>query len=340
MDSGIQTVRSADGTKIAYQREGSGPAVVLVGGGLDDGSENAVLVPALANEFTVYNYARRGRADSGDTRPYAVQREVEDLTALLDAAGGSAHVFGASSGGGLALEAAAAGLPISRLAVYDVPYSVGDDAVRRWRAYRAELDEALRQGHSDEALVAFMRLGGASDDDIAGAQAAPWWDGLLALAPTLAYDAEVLGDDGPPADRLASIGQDTLVLTRSTSDPYMPALPMDFFEAAADAVATALPHPTRRTIDAPGHAVDAPAVAPPLRAFFAERKPPVLGAQAASHGTAADCHGRELPRSLTVDRSHGRPHLATARPRPSPACRTRGGYVSMSELRKSSGCHL
>lgn len=262
-------VTSADGTQIAYQREGSGPAVVLVGGGLDDGTENAVLMPALAAEFTVYNYGRRGRGGSGDTQPYAVQREIEDLAAVLDAVEGRAHVFGASSGGALALEAAAAGLPIARLAVYDVPYSIAQDAVERWRAYRAELDEALAQGRIDDALAAFMRLGGASDDDLVGARAAPFWDALLALAPTLAYDAAVLGDDGPPSGRLATIRQETMVLTRSTSDPYMPALPVEFFAVAGDAVATALPHVTRLTIDAPGHAVDAAAVAPPVRAFFA-----------------------------------------------------------------------
>lgn len=269
MEGGMRTVTSADGTQIAYQHEGFGPAVVLVGGGLDDGSENAVLMPALAGEFTVYNYARRGRGGSGDTRPYTVQRELEDLAAVLDAAGGTAHVFGASTGGALALEAAAAGLPIARLVVYDVPYSVAADAVERWRAYRAELDESLAQRRIDEALAAFMRLGGASDDDLAGAQAAPFWNGLLELAPTLAYDAAVLGDDGPPSGRLANIRQETMVLTRSTSDPYMRALPVEFFAAAADAVATALPHATRRAIDAPGHAVDAAAVAPPVRAFFA-----------------------------------------------------------------------
>ena len=141
--------------------------------------------------------------------------------------------------------------------------------MERWRKYRAELDEALAQAQTDEALAAFMRLGGANDDDIAGARAAPFWRGLLRLAPTLAYDAAVLGDNGPPSDRLANIRQATLVLTRSTSDPYMPALPVDFFEAAADGVATALPYPIRRTIGAPGHAVDAAAVAPPVRAFFA-----------------------------------------------------------------------
>ena len=272
MGSDTRMVTSADGTQIAWQREGFGPAVVLVGGGLDDGSENAVLMPALAGEFTVYNYARRGRGGSGDTQPYVVQRELEDLAAVLDAAGGKAHVFGASSGGALALEAAAAGLPIARLAVYDVPYSITQDAVERWRAYRAELDEALAQGRMEGALAAFMRLGGASEDDLAGVRAAPFWYGLLALTPTLAYDAAVLGDDGPPADRLATIRQETMVLTRSTSDPYLPALPVEFFAAAADAVAAALLHVTRSTTDAPGHAVDVAAVAavaPPVRAFFA-----------------------------------------------------------------------
>lgn len=270
MTGARQTVTSTDGTPIAYQRDGAGPALILVGGGLDDGSENASLATELAREFTVYNYARRGRADSGDTQPYAVQREIEDLASLLEVAGGSAHVFGASTGAALALEAAAADLPVDRLVVYDVPYSVEAEAVARWREYRASLAESLKQGQIDEALAAFMRLGGASEDDLAGARTAPFWDGLLRLAPTLAYDAAVIGDDGPPpAERLAGIQQETLVLTRSTSDPYLPALPVEFFEAAADSVARALPHAIRRTIDAPGHAVDAASVAPPVLAFFA-----------------------------------------------------------------------
>jgi len=157
---------------------------------------------------------------------------------------------------------------VNRLVVYDVPYGVGDEAVKRWREYRADLDEALAQGRTDEALTAFMRRGGASADDLSAARAAPFWDELLSLAPTLAHDAAVLGDDGSPSHRCANIGQPTLVLTRSTSDPYMPALPVDFFDAAAAAVATALPHPSRHTIDAPGHAVDAAAVARPVRAFL------------------------------------------------------------------------
>ena len=116
---------SADGTSIAYQRDGSGPAVVLVGGGLDDGTENAPLARELANHFTVYNFARRGRGDSGDTRPYAVEREIDDIAAIIGTAGGSAHLFGVSSGGMFGLEAAAAGLLVGRLAVYEVPYGTG-----------------------------------------------------------------------------------------------------------------------------------------------------------------------------------------------------------------------
>ncbi|MGX6511775.1 alpha/beta fold hydrolase [Rhodococcus sp. SJ-2] len=262
-------VTSADGTKIAYTREGTGPPVVLVGGALDDGSENAVLTPALASDFTVFNYARRGRAASGDAQPYRVSRELDDLSAILDAAGGAAHLFGASTGGALVLEAAAAGLPVTRLVVYDLPYSVAPAAVERWRAYRAELDRALARGRSDDAVAAFMRLGGAGDDDIRSARAAPFWQELLSLAPTLAYDAEILGNGRPPSDRLAGIGQETMVLTRSSSDPYMPALPVEFFAAAAEEVASALPHAARCTIDAPGHAVDVEAVTPCVRAFLA-----------------------------------------------------------------------
>lgn len=117
-------VTSKDGTSIEYERTGKGPAVVLVGGGLDDGSENAPLAPELAGMFTVVNFSRRGRGHSGDTQPYALAREIEDLDTLIQGVGGSAHVYGVSSGGALAIEAAAAGSAIDRLALYEVPYLV------------------------------------------------------------------------------------------------------------------------------------------------------------------------------------------------------------------------
>src|SRR4051812_12093970 len=120
-------VTSADGTRIAYDREGTGPAEIVVGGTLDDGAENTPVARPLPRFFTVYTYRRRGRGASGNTPPYAVAREVEDLDALIAAAGGSAHVYGASSGGALVLEAAAAGSAIDKVAVWDVPYVIGDD---------------------------------------------------------------------------------------------------------------------------------------------------------------------------------------------------------------------
>ena len=189
----MTSVTSKDGTSIAYQRSGSGPAVILVGGGLDDGSENAALVPELAQHHTVYNYARRGRGESGDTAPYALEREIEDIAALIGEAGGSAHLFGASSGGALALEAAAAGLAVDRIAVYEVPY-LDEAMVGHWSVYVGELTAALADGRRGDALALFMRLAGSSDDDIAAARTSPQWAGGEALAHTLAYDAACLGD--------------------------------------------------------------------------------------------------------------------------------------------------
>jgi pimeloyl-ACP methyl ester carboxylesterase len=157
----MRHVRSKDGTAIAYTCDGDGPAVVLVGGGLDDGSENAAMVPALTGTFTVVNYARRGRGDSGDTAPYSLGREIEDLAAVVNEVGGGAHAFGASSGGALVLEAAAAGLPLDRIAVWEVPYAVGEDAVIVWQQYVVALREAVNRDDRDRALELFMRLAGS-----------------------------------------------------------------------------------------------------------------------------------------------------------------------------------
>lgn len=259
---------SADGTLIGYDRlSDSGPVVVLVAGGLDDGTENIPLGAHLTNEFTVVNYRRRGRGDSGDTPPYAVQREVEDLASVIAANGGRAHLFGASSGGALALEAAAAGLPIDRVAVHEVPYQVGDEMIAAWRAYTADLTAALDADDLDEALRLFMRLAGSPDDQIAGAKASPFWPGLRALAPTLRYDAACLGDGPPPAARLSTITQPVLLTTGAIIDPHMANLPIDFFGATADATAALIPDAKRTTIEVAGHVAD-PALLGPILADF------------------------------------------------------------------------
>jgi pimeloyl-ACP methyl ester carboxylesterase len=141
---------------IAYERGGDGPAVILVGGGLDDGAENAPLAAALASTFTTYNYARRGRGGSGDALPYALRREIEDIQALVDAAGGSAHVYGVSSGGALALEAAAAGVACDRIVVYEIPWSMADDWPRIWSDYVTRLQAALAEQRRGDAVELFL----------------------------------------------------------------------------------------------------------------------------------------------------------------------------------------
>lgn len=262
-------VTSRDGTTIAYDRQGGGPAVILVGGGLDDGTENAPLVPVLAEHFTVYNYARRGRGASGDTPPYAVEREIEDLDALIAAAGGSAHLYGVSSGGALALEAAAAGTAVDRLAVYEVPYAVGDDLRPRFERYVAETRRAYDEGRHDDMLQLFMRVTGASDEDIAAGKDSPHWAQSVALAHTLVHDIVFLNGYRFPAGRLREVTRPVLAVTggRITA-PYMSGLPADFFDRAADAIAATVPTTERRTLEGQGHMVAPGALAPLLRTFF------------------------------------------------------------------------
>jgi pimeloyl-ACP methyl ester carboxylesterase len=262
-------VYSADGTSIGYDRlSDTGPALVLIGGGLDDGAENLPLGEHLAHGFGVVNYRRRGRGDSGDGQPYALGRELDDLAAVIDAVGGRAHLFGASTGGALALEAAAAGLPVDRIAVHEVPYQVDEAMVSAWQVYRLELDAALDAGDRDEALRLFMRLAGSSEQDIAGAQAAPVWPALRSLAPTLRYDAACLGDGPPPTNLLAMVRQPVLLTTGIAVDPHMAGLPVDFFGAAADAAAAALPDARRDTLEVKGHVADPAVLGPILSTFF------------------------------------------------------------------------
>ena len=262
-------VLSRDGTPIAYRKQGAGPAVVLVGGGLDDGSENVPLGEVLAQWFTVYNYARRGRAGSGDTLPYALEREIEDLTALIERAGGTAHLFGASSGGALALEAAAAGVPAGRIAVYEAPYSVDEPAIARWRDYVNRVGSALAGDRRDEALELFMSLAGASQADIAQARTAPFWPQLRHLAPTLAYDAACLRDGPPPAGLFGAIRQRVLVITGEPGlDEHTRALSAEFFARAADELMAILPHAQRLTLKGQTHVGDPEILGDALRQFF------------------------------------------------------------------------
>jgi pimeloyl-ACP methyl ester carboxylesterase len=264
----MERVTSRDGTSIAYERQGSGPAVVMVGGAAVDRSENAPLAVELAEHFSVYNYDRRGRGGSGDTLPYAVEREFEDLAALIAEAGGSAHAYGISSGGALVLEAAAAGIAIDKLAVYEVPYGAGNDAAHQHREYVETLQELLAEGRRGDAFALFMRIAGASEEDISGARSAPVWPALEAIAHTLAYDAACLGDGRPPAARLARITRPTLVATGGTLHPHMAGVEAGFFDQAADAIAASIPNAERRILEGQTHMVDPKVIAPVLERFF------------------------------------------------------------------------
>ncbi len=263
----MQTVTSRDGTRIAYDRQGSGPAVILVDGALNYQSSGSMarLSELLAPHMTVFSYDRRGRGESGDSQPFAVEREVEDIAALIEAAGGSAFVYGISSGACLALEAAVSlGSKISRLALYEPPYDAGPAAEQQWQDYRKGLAELLAAGRRGDAVALFMKLVGIPEEGIAGMRQAPMWPMLEAIAPTLAYDAAVMGATrGAPVERLSQISVPTLVMDGGENLTLMP-----FMHATAATLSKALPNCRQRTLPGQTHDVNPEVLAPVLIEFF------------------------------------------------------------------------
>jgi pimeloyl-ACP methyl ester carboxylesterase len=267
----MSTVRSSDGTTIAYERSGEGPAVILVDGALCHRASgpSGPLAAALASRFTVYTYDRRGRGESGDTAPHAVEREVEDLAALIDAAGGSAHVYGISSGAVLALEAARRGAAIDRLALYEAPFIVDDSRAPMGAAYRAQLDACLRDDRRGDAVRLFMRQVGVPAPLVALMRLMPAWPKLTAVAHTLAYDAAVMGDtqDGKPlpAGRWDDVTVPALAVVGGKSPAWL--------KAGMRALADTLPCAEHRVLAGQTHMVKAKALAPLLAEFFAGPAP-------------------------------------------------------------------
>jgi pimeloyl-ACP methyl ester carboxylesterase len=263
----MQTVTSQDGTSIAVDRSGAGPAVILVGGALSDRAAGISLATRLAPHFTVFAYDRRGRGDSGDTQPYAVEREVEDIAALITTAGGSASIFGMSSGAALALEAANHGLSITKLALYEPPFIV-DDARKPIPAnYVTHLGELARSGRRGKAVEYFMANAvEAPAEMVAQMQQSPMWPAMEALAHTLAYDGAIMGDNmsGKPFSpgQWADVTIPTLVMDGGDSPVWM--------HHAAQAVADILPNARRLTLEGQTHAVDPDVLAFVLMQFFAE----------------------------------------------------------------------
>jgi pimeloyl-ACP methyl ester carboxylesterase len=254
------TVTSKDGTKIAVDIAGSGPAVVLVSGGSVDRGSNAGLADALNGEFTTYNYDRRGRGDSGDTAPYAVKREIEDIAAVIGLAGGHAHLYGSSSGAGLALEAAAAGAPVDKLVLWEPPYNL-DPAGRPPADSVEQLDRMVAEGRRGDAATFFMvdmvRL---PADFAAFAKTQPWWPAQEAIAHTLAYDARVMGDYSVPTATAARVAVPTLILTGGGSFP--------FFKPTAEALVAAIPNARTAELPEQQHNVDPTVLGPAMAAFL------------------------------------------------------------------------
>jgi pimeloyl-ACP methyl ester carboxylesterase len=248
------TVTSKDGTRIAFDRYGTGPAIILVVGAFNDRAAGAPLASALEAHFSVFNYDRRGRGESGDTVPYAMQREIEDLDALIAQAGGTACVFGYSSGAILALRAAAHGLAISRLALYDPPPTGG-----RAGELAAQLSELIAAGRRGDAVELFQTEAvGMPAAVVAQMRNAPFRPALEKMAHTLVYESTLLG--ALPAGLVASVRTPTLVMDGEQSHPLL--------RQAAQSLADALPEGRHRTLQGQGHELLPPVVGPVLEEFF------------------------------------------------------------------------
>lgn len=261
----MNTVTSKDGTTIAFDQSGQGSAVILVDGALQYrafAQGMTELADLLAQHFTVIHYDRRGRGDSTDTQPYALAREIEDIEALIDAAGGSACVYGISSGAALAMEAAIA-LPdrVKKLAMYEAPYNDDNHSRQAWKEYRQKLNDLVAAGRGGDAVALFMMLVGAPADQVEGMRQHPMWPLWEAVGLTLAYDAAAMGEDASvPAGRAARVTMPTLVVVGSESYPFM--------HDTAKALAKAIPHAQYRTLEGQTHEVASEALAPVLIEFF------------------------------------------------------------------------
>jgi len=261
----MNKVVSNDGTQIAYDKTGQGPALILVAGAFQGRMAMMGYSEPLSKSFTVYNYDRRGRGDSGDTQPYAIEREIEDIDALIREAGGSAFVFGGSSGGVLTLDAAAHGSNITKLAVYEPPFVVDNSRDPVAETMVDELKELIASGQGGDAAELFMTKGSLMPADmVAGMRSQPFWSEVEAVAPTLVYDAVIM--DGTmrgaplPRDRWLSIQIPVLVM-------YGGAGPV-WSQRAAKALLELLPNARQEILEGQFHTLTPEILTPVFERFF------------------------------------------------------------------------
>jgi pimeloyl-ACP methyl ester carboxylesterase len=260
----MPTVQSRDGTSIGFSVIGQGPPVVLVdpAGGFRGFGLVTPLAEQLASDFTAITYDRRGRGESGDVQPYAVERELEDLAAVIErAAGGSAAVYGFSSGAVLALWAAADGLPIDRLALLEPPLAFEADPEDD--KLGEEVAELVAAGRRGDAFLHFNRSIGVPEEMLDGMRDAPWWPAAEGLAHTLVYDTRITA--GFDVARLGSITTPTLIVDSGESDVRL--------QQWARAAAEAMPNAVHRTLDGEWHGVAPDVLAPVMRDFYLSDEP-------------------------------------------------------------------
>lgn len=260
----MRRVISKDGTAIAFDQSGGGPAIILVAGAFTDRSQPILtqLAEILSPQFTVINYDRRGRGNSGDTPPYAVEREIEDLDALIKEAGGAAFVCGFSSGAALTLEAAARRLALKKLVLYEPPFRIAGGPSQLPQDFAEHLSEFVSSGRRGDAAEYFMVQAAVMPAEaVAQMRNQPFWPMVESVAHTLVYDTAVMGNDALlRPERLTSIAVPALVIDGGASPEWM--------RAAAQAVAEALPHAQRRTLEGQTHEVSPLVLAPVLTEFF------------------------------------------------------------------------
>jgi pimeloyl-ACP methyl ester carboxylesterase len=259
-------IRSADGTPLAFEAIGEGAPLLLVGGALCDRTAPASGTPLaamLAHRFTVFAYDRRGRGDSGDAPAWTIEREIEDLAALIAAAGGSASVFGNSSGGLLALDAAAHGLAITRLAVYEPPVILDADRAASFVRLANELDELLVEARRTQAVeLYFTRVMQMPAPAVAQLRRSPMWPDFEELAHTLSDDLRITARGAARLAEAPAVRPPTLAMDGSASPGWM--------RQAIEAVARAIPRGRHRTLDGQAHAVDPKVLALALEGFLSE----------------------------------------------------------------------
>jgi pimeloyl-ACP methyl ester carboxylesterase len=248
----MRKVISKDGTPIAFDQSGQGPAVILAASALSDRSDTVKLAKMLAEHFTVINYDRRGRGDSGDTKPYAVEREIEDIEALIDEAGGSAFVFGSSSGAVLALEATTK-LPakIKKQALFEPPFIIDDSRPPMPEDLLGQVTQLVSADRRNDAVKLFFTKGMGIPTIAVTAMRLlmPGWSKRVGMAHTLPYDLTILAGTQAgkplPATRWVSATAPTLVLTGENSEA--------FFHNAARALADILPNAQHRILKGQNH---------------------------------------------------------------------------------------